>query len=593
MFDVYILDEKFRNKTLVEGYSSFIWTDRAREEGEFTAVFPANAPILSSLEKRQFLGQNMSHKIMQILTKKFSNKDGSRICTISGLSYEHVFKTRTLIGTNPNTYSWSGAHNRAKSYEYDSNNVLLRTNMYGNPRFISKGVPKTGGYEPLCTTAQTANCNILVEDSGGCRMTPVATGNGDGYIQIGSTTSLDGSGYRIKFEKNSYVGIMADIKLDQEMVATHSRARSIYSYCAEGSSITELVSTPADNTADVWQTVSLISRVTSSATGYMIRLYNGSKNQEDVVTWDRVLIVFGTSEDSVRKSLIGGYFDGSSTFLSLHPTISFTDFTSSDILTTPYKYYSLKEFFRALYSDTTDILPYLTGAEIGTPDIEGYAGNVGFSSILDDTISVEPKDIYTMLTSASDYYNASFGVFRNNNGDNDTDGVKLYFYTGNNRSLNNSSYADPTYPAVVFSQELGTLTDIEEVLSVEEVFNVAEVHGKYQSKSVEEVTRTGYDRIVNIIDASSEIDTDKFDSATDFNLNRVGKAALAESFEEVILDGEHSKASGYVYEKDFGLGTRVSFIGDSGTRDMIVTEYIFSQDDTGFSCYPTLKEYEF
>ena len=32
MFDVYILDEKFRNKTLVEGYSSFIWTDRAREE---------------------------------------------------------------------------------------------------------------------------------------------------------------------------------------------------------------------------------------------------------------------------------------------------------------------------------------------------------------------------------------------------------------------------------------------------------------------------------------------------------------------------------------------------------------------------------
>lgn len=74
--------------------------------------------------------------------------------------------------------------------------------------------------------------------------------------------------------------------------------------------------------------------------------------------------------------------------------------------------------------------------------------------------------------------------------------------------------------------------------------------------TVEEVTRTGYDRIVNIIDASSEIDTDKFDSATDFNLNRVGKAALAESFEEVILDGEHSKASGYVYEKDFGLGTR-------------------------------------
>lgn len=41
----------------------------------------------------------------------------------------------------------------------------------------------------------------------------------------------------------------------------------------------------------------------------------------------------------------------------------------------------------------------------------------------------------------------------------------------------------------MFSQELGTLTDIEEVLSVEEVFNVAEVHGKYRSKSVEEVTR--------------------------------------------------------------------------------------------------------
>lgn len=55
MFDVYILDEKFRNKTLVEGYSSFIWTDRAREEGEFTAVFPANALSYLLLKKDNFL----------------------------------------------------------------------------------------------------------------------------------------------------------------------------------------------------------------------------------------------------------------------------------------------------------------------------------------------------------------------------------------------------------------------------------------------------------------------------------------------------------------------------------------------------------
>ena len=46
MLDIYILDEQFLNKTLVEGYSSFIWTDRATEEGEFSAIFPENAPIL-------------------------------------------------------------------------------------------------------------------------------------------------------------------------------------------------------------------------------------------------------------------------------------------------------------------------------------------------------------------------------------------------------------------------------------------------------------------------------------------------------------------------------------------------------------------
>ena len=594
MLDIYILDERFLNKTLVEGYSSFIWTDRATEEGEFSAIFPENAPILSEIQELQFLGQNLSHKIMQVLTKKYKTDDnGYRICTVSGLSYEHVFRGRTLLGSHPYLYSWNGARNRSTSVEKDYLGNSLRTNVFGNPRFITKGLVKTGGYEPWATSTNGVYSVVLLNDSGGATITPVESGNGDTYIQIGSQDTLNSSIHHINFTKNTYVGILAYVKAEQAMVKTNSRAMSIYTYCIEGSTVTELTSSAADDTQDDWQKVTLVSRVRPSATGYLIRLYNGSKREEDKVNWDNLLIVFGSSEESVQKKLARGYFDGSSTAISLNSTITFPKFLSNETLAVENRYYSLKELIRSINNDPLDHLPYLTGVTLGSPDLPGYSASIAFED--SDEFTSTPKDVYTLLTSAAEYFGDNFGAFRKNNGDDAAfppSGVTLHWYNGSNRTLSNWSDTI-TNPAVVFSQELGTLIGVEEVISVENSYTAVEVQGKYQSK-IKEASGTqklGYNRIVGIVDASSEIDTDKFDNRTEENLTTVAQLALAVPYRESILDGESSKSSGYVYEQDFGLGSEVSFIGRQGTvKTMIVTEYIFSQDDTGFSCYPTLTE---
>jgi hypothetical protein len=58
----------------------------------------------------------------------------------------------------------------------------------------------------------------------------------------------------------------------------------------------------------------------------------------------------------------------------------------------------------------------------------------------------------------------------------------------------------------------------------------------------------------------------------------------------VLTDGRASESIPYVYKRDYGLGDRVTLIGEHGFEaDMYISEYIRTQDRSGESGHPTLS----
>lgn len=74
-------------------------------------------------------------------------------------------------------------------------------------------------------------------------------------------------------------------------------------------------------------------------------------------------------------------------------------------------------------------------------------------------------------------------------------------------------------------------------------------------------------------------------------LQQQGEQSLAEAKETAIFDGSiNSDLNVYQYGVHYLLGDTVKLVGDYGlTQTAIVTEYIRSEDNTGFKGYPTLQ----
>jgi hypothetical protein len=97
-------------------------------------------------------------------------------------------------------------------------------------------------------------------------------------------------------------------------------------------------------------------------------------------------------------------------------------------------------------------------------------------------------------------------------------------------------------------------------------------------------TPTGFDRRVILVDATTSGITDE-DA-----LRSQGELSLAEARETALFDGMiNQDLSPYKYGTDYGLGDIVKLVGDYGLDEKArVTEYIRSEDQTGFKAYPTL-----
>lgn len=225
---------------------------------------------------------------------------------------------------------------------------------------------------------------------------------------------------------------------------------------------------------------------------------------------------------------------------------------------------------------TSDSIPQFSFGSIYPP------GNLGEST---DTISVAvtPDYLYNSLKSVCDAYGLGFRLIRGGT----PISPRVYFevYVGNNRTLNQSSL-----PPVVFDPDMENLADVNQVTSTDQNKTVAYVFAQNGSAIVYAPNVNPDDqaasRRVLLVNSSN---TNPAGPVLTAELEQEGTQALAMQTTIYSFDGTVPQSNGYVYGVDYNLGDLVEErVSDGNGNQMIVTEQIFSSDNTGETSYPTL-----
>lgn len=96
---LYILDNTFRNDTIVEGYESYIWTERFSAYGDFELYIQSNPTNRARFTKGKYLGLDGSSRVMRIKTVEDSlTEEGKKVLKLSGPSLEQVLEERIARG---------------------------------------------------------------------------------------------------------------------------------------------------------------------------------------------------------------------------------------------------------------------------------------------------------------------------------------------------------------------------------------------------------------------------------------------------------------------------------------------------------------
>jgi hypothetical protein len=231
---------------------------------------------------------------------------------------------------------------------------------------------------------------------------------------------------------------------------------------------------------------------------------------------------------------------------------------------------------RTGYPSATDKIPYLEA--VITNQI--YTRPEPGTSI---TVNLELQSVYQAIKDLCDAYGMGFYLIRVG----DTSKLRFLVYTGNDRTLGQS-----TFPPVVFGHDLGTLDDTTELVSTENLKNVAYVYAKNGSAVVyapgTDPSVSGFERRVltvkadDITDAAGVVLTSK--------LLQKGYDELAKVRGTFVFDGEINKNGTYKYRQDYFLGDLVTMRNSDGVNSSLrVTEQIFVSDSEGDRSYPTLS----
>lgn len=111
--ELYTLDGLLRRTELIEGYESYIWTERYSSVGEVKVVTPSTQQFRNLLASGTFISLSESQRVMKVETiEDTEGEDGSKHLTISGIEISKVLYDRVartgFVGEKPGTWKASG-----------------------------------------------------------------------------------------------------------------------------------------------------------------------------------------------------------------------------------------------------------------------------------------------------------------------------------------------------------------------------------------------------------------------------------------------------------------------------------------------------
>lgn len=111
--ELYTLDGLYRRAELVEGFESFIWTERYSDLGDLSVVAPSSSQFRNLLASGTLMGLSESRRVMKVETLEDAEaEDGSKNLTISAKEITNVLNDRVsqtaTAGVKPNTWAATG-----------------------------------------------------------------------------------------------------------------------------------------------------------------------------------------------------------------------------------------------------------------------------------------------------------------------------------------------------------------------------------------------------------------------------------------------------------------------------------------------------
>lgn len=172
----------------------------------------------------------------------------------------------------------------------------------------------------------------------------------------------------------------------------------------------------------------------------------------------------------------------------------------------------------------------------------------------------------------------------------DEDKFVFSLFAGEDRTYNQEKN-----PYVVFSNEFDNLSNSSYLLSIDNYKNSAFVYSSVKDNItyIETIGDTeGLKRREIYIDASSlekEIDgVEKTEEEYRESMRENGITELSNRSIDELFEGEADASRPYVYGEDFFMGDIVQISDDFGNEGIVrVTELIISQNNDGYSIYPT------
>lgn len=97
--DIFVLNTAFQTVAVIDGFKSFIWTDRYNQCGDFELVVPMDNTLLSLVQQNYYIQCALSDRTMIVETIELTTgEDDGAFATFTGRSLESILERRVVWG---------------------------------------------------------------------------------------------------------------------------------------------------------------------------------------------------------------------------------------------------------------------------------------------------------------------------------------------------------------------------------------------------------------------------------------------------------------------------------------------------------------